>query len=401
MLLWVLIAATVALVSPGQALGARLYVAVGDGVGEGYGSTLGGQNYFDLYCAYLQSAMGGSRVDQCKNESLIGLTSQSALDGGTIQRAVNDIRRSSDTPVVTVVLGGTDLVLAPACQSITGPSCPFIHNMRTILDQLETALASHPGPHVIQWLEYYNAKHDNPHGDASADRSTAVQLLGNDFALTGCPSHDLSLIGLNDVINCIAQEKGATPVDAYTLLQANCTSNDCFSDQWYPNDKGYGLIFDAFRDTPRSPIPTVPPADRSWPFATFPPPIRPVMSGLIEFRKVFAPSSPRNDLATEFDFWLNLPAHVTVAIERRVLGRRFGGRCRQAMWSLLHNARCTRTIHIAALRYHSHAGLNLIAFSGHVRGRVLKPGRYLAVFTATNRAGTSAPQTLQFTIIKD
>jgi len=108
----------------------------------------------------------------------VGLTSQSALDGGTIQKVVNDIDGSANTPVVTVVLGGNDLLGSPGCQPITGASCTFIRNMRTILNQLETALATHSGPHVIQWLEYYNPNHDNPFGNPSADQSTAALMLG-------------------------------------------------------------------------------------------------------------------------------------------------------------------------------------------------------------------------------
>jgi hypothetical protein len=104
-----------------------------------------------------------------------------------------------------------------------------MRNMRAILDQLQTALAGRPGPHVIQWLEYYNPNHDNPFGSASADQSTAALLLGSDFAFTDCSSSDLTLIGLNDAINCIAKEKGAVPVDAYTPFQNNCANGDCVS----------------------------------------------------------------------------------------------------------------------------------------------------------------------------
>ena len=205
-------------------------------------------------------------VDQCINESQVGLTTQTALSGGSIQKALTDIRGSSDTPVVTVVLGGND-VGNFACQPVTAPGFPFIHNMRAILDQLETALATHPGPHVIQWLMYYNPNHDNPYGNPAADHSTVVLGLGNDLILTACSSFDLSLIGLNDAINCIAQEKGATPVDANAPFQANCTHYDCFSDSVHPNDKGYGLIFNAFRTTPGSPVPSTPAPDGSWPSA--------------------------------------------------------------------------------------------------------------------------------------
>jgi hypothetical protein len=119
---------------------------------------------------------------------------------------------------------------------------------------------------VIRWLEYYNPNHDNPAGSASADDMTAGLLLGQDLTLTDCASVDLGLIGLNDAINCIAKEKGATPVDAYTPFQSACATMDCFSDALHPNDNGYGLIFDALRDTPADAVATTPPADGSWPY---------------------------------------------------------------------------------------------------------------------------------------
>jgi lysophospholipase L1-like esterase len=398
-LLCILVVVAVVLPGPAAALAARLYVAVGDSVGAGFGAT-SGQSYFNLYCGYLKSAAGGSLVDQCVNESVVGLTSQSALDGGTIQKVVNDIDGSTDTPVITVVLGGNDLLGSPGCQPITGASCNFIHNMRTILDELETALATHPGPHVIQWLEYYNPNHDNPFGNASADQSTAALLLGNDFALTACSSYDLTLIGLNDAINCIAREKGATPVDAHTPFQNNCTNGDCFSDSLHPDDKGYGLIFDAFRDTPGSPVPTTPPPDGSWPIALgAPPPSLATISALSETRKVFAPSGPHHKRGTVFSFRLDQPAKVTIAIQRHAQGRRVGRSCRYPSPRLRHKPPCTRTILIAALSQQGHAGLNKIAFSGRVGGRALKPGRYLAVFAAIDRAGASSAQTLHFRIV--
>ncbi|HEX8976075.1 MAG TPA: hypothetical protein VF781_06135, partial [Solirubrobacteraceae bacterium] len=71
---------------------------MGDSVGAGFGATPG-NSFFDRYCAYLESAAGGSLVDQCVNDSMGGLTTGSALSGGTIQKVVSDIHASTDTPV--------------------------------------------------------------------------------------------------------------------------------------------------------------------------------------------------------------------------------------------------------------------------------------------------------------
>jgi hypothetical protein len=292
--------------------------------------------------------------------------------------------------------------------------------MRTILDQLETALATRPGPHRIQWLEYYNPNHDNPFGNASLDQSTAALLLGNDLAYTGCASTELNLIGLNDAIDCIAQEKGATAVDAYAPFQTNCTNNDCFSDSVHPDDKGYGLIFDAFRDAPGSPVPSTPPPDGSWPYATSvtpisspptvapisspptvaPSPSPPTISGLFEARARFAPGSDRHRRGTVFSFNLDRPATVRIVIERTAPGRRVGQACRRPSHHFSDNRLCTRTIPIITIVKQEPAGLDRIAFSGRVYGHALSPGHYVAVFVALNSAGASSPQSVRFTVTR-
>jgi lysophospholipase L1-like esterase len=384
-----LLAVFVAVATPAPASANRLYVGFGDSVGAGFGATAG-DSFFDLYCAYLESS---SIVDQCINEAVGGATSQSALTGGMVHNVINDIESSTDTPVVTVSLGGND-VGTPACQSITRKSCPFIQNMRTILDQLETALATRPGPHSIQWLEYYNPNHDNPFGNASLDHTTAERLLGNDLAYTDCASDQLNLIGLNDVINCIAQEKGATPVDAYGPFQINCTNNDCFSDQLHPDDKGYGLIFDAFRDTPGSAVPSTPPPDGSWPYAAS---SRPTISRLFETRHSFAPGSAQGR-GTVFSFHLDQPAKMRIVIERTAPGRRVGQTCSRPTHRLRDKPPCTRIISISTMVRPEPAGLDAIAFSGRVYGQALKPGRYVATFVALDNTGASSPQSLLFTV---
>jgi lysophospholipase L1-like esterase len=410
-LVGVLVALTVSLAGAATASASRVYLAIGDSVGAGFGSTAG-QSYFDLYCAYLKSPAGGSLVDQCVNESTVGLTSQWALDGGAIQNAVNEIKGSTDTPVVTVVLGGNDS-LGSACEPITATGCDFVENMRTILNDLEMALATHPGPHYIQWLEYYNPDHNNPFGDASLDHATAAQLLGSDLAFTDCTSTDLALIGLDDAINCIAKQKGATPVDAYTPFQTNCPAGDRFSDALHPDDKGYGLIFDAFRDTPGTPVPVTPPPNGTWPFSgpVTPTPATPatpaprscppVLSAINASRRIFAPRSRRHRRGTVFSFKLSAPARVTIAIERLAAGRLVRQRCRRPSARLRHDPRCTRAIPITRLVTAGRTGTNTIAFSGRVRGRALGSGRYKAVFTLANGAHRSGSQTLRFRVVDE
>jgi CSLREA domain-containing protein len=144
-----------------------------------------------------------------------------------------------------------------------------------------------------------------------------------------------------------------------------------------------------------------------------------VISALKETRSVFAvaaSSTPRtghtaathhhpgkakrHHRGTVFSFRLDQPAAVKIAIQRVTSGRRVGHSCRQASHKLRHKRRCTRTVTIATLTRSGHVGSNKVAFSGRIGRKALKPGRYRAVFSATNAAGKSAPQRLTFTIVK-
>jgi lysophospholipase L1-like esterase len=340
------VAAALALVLPGAGSASRLYVAVGDSVGAGSGST-SGHSYFDLYCAYLKSAAGGSLVDRCINESVGGLTTATALAQGVIQRVVNDIDSSGETPLVTVILGGNDLLHSTACQPVTAPGCMFMENMRTILSRLEGALASRPGSHAIQWLEYYNPSHDNPHSNPANDHAAAQLLLGSDLSYSSCTSAENSQIGLDDAINCVGREMGASPVDAYAPFQSACVQTDCFFDAVHPDDAGYRLIFGAFRDGPRAALPVRDPLPPG------------AIDRVAVTRRVFAARRHHHGGAM---FVLNLSraANVTMAIERRRNRRR-----------------------VATRIVRGHAGGNRIWFSGRVRGHALTAGRYRAVFALT------------------
>jgi hypothetical protein len=111
-------------------------------------------------------------------------------------------------------------------------------------------------------------------------------------------------------------------------------------------------------------------------------------------------SATRHKRGTVFSFRLDQPATVKVAIQIRGRGRRVGRNCRPETRRLRHKPRCTRTITIATLTRTAHTRLNKIAFSGRIRGKALKPGRYQAAFTAIDSAGASPTKTLGFTIVK-
>jgi hypothetical protein len=132
------------------------------------------------------------------------------------------------------------------------------------------------------------------------------------------------------------------------------------------------------------------------------------LTGLSETNKTFAPgkaSTPvsgqtarRRARATTFSFKLDQAATVTVTIQRKGSGRRVRHACKPPSNRLRHNAKCTLYTTVATLARTAHAGLNKLEFTGRVRGRVLRPAQYQALFSTTDAAGSSRPQAITFTI---
>ena len=91
---------------------------------------------------------------------------------------------------------------------------------------------------------------------------------------------------------------------------------------------------------------------------------------------------------TTFSFKLDQDATVLVRVEPRAcLAVRARHRRRQCAALMV----VTRD---------GHSGVNKLRFTGRVRGHALKPGRYAAVFTAADAAGTSPPRTIAFTVLR-
>jgi DNA-binding beta-propeller fold protein YncE len=104
-----------------------------------------------------------------------------------------------------------------------------------------------------------------------------------------------------------------------------------------------------------------------------PPPAKPVLSALKASRKTFTVKR-----GTVFSFRLDQAATVTIVI-RKATGRK---------------------AKVQTLRRAAKAGLNKLAFHGRVRGKPFKPGRYRAMFTAANSAGSGTPKALTFKIVR-
>jgi pimeloyl-ACP methyl ester carboxylesterase len=96
----------------------------------------------------------------------------------------------------------------------------------------------------------------------------------------------------------------------------------------------------------------------------------------------------------------------------RLTHKRFRASARKAHTSFRFRLSAAATVTISILRLRGHhrtvgtltragrAGGNRIAFSGRVRHRTLKPGRYRAVLRATNAGGRSAAVRLRFTVVR-
>jgi hypothetical protein len=91
-----------------------------------------------------------------------------------------------------------------------------------------------------------------------------------------------------------------------------------------------------------------------------------------------------------------------IAFLRATPGRNVGRKCVAQTKRNRAKPRCTRFVPAGTLKFTGHAGLNKVAFQGHITTRKKLPlGTYTLSITATNAAGQkSAPKALRFKIVK-
>jgi hypothetical protein len=109
----------------------------------------------------------------------------------------------------------------------------------------------------------------------------------------------------------------------------------------------------------------------------------------------------RAPVGTSFVLTLNTAATVRLTFTRAAEGRRVHGRCVARSRRNRLARHCSREVAAGALVFAgAHAGVNRIAFQGHLsrRSRLL-PGRYTVTVVASNAAGRSSPARLAFTIV--
>ena len=127
-----------------------------------------------------------------------------------------------------------------------------------------------------------------------------------------------------------------------------------------------------------------------------PPPMRIVFIG--SSNSSFAPGSASTPVrgntsqrrvprGTVFSFRLNQEADVTIDILLKKAGRKVRRKCRKPTARNRNGRKCD--LRVARLYRNAHSGDNRVPFTGRIRGRALKPGRYQALFTATGDGGKS------------
>jgi hypothetical protein len=111
-----------------------------------------------------------------------------------------------------------------------------------------------------------------------------------------------------------------------------------------------------------------------------------------------APAAKRG---TTLRYDLSEAATVTVAFRRRSAGRKVGGRCRGQTRANQRRPACVRVHRVGRLRLRGVAGRNSRRFSGWLGKRRLTPGRFRAVFVATDAAGNRSPAiSVRFKIVR-
>jgi hypothetical protein len=122
--------------------------------------------------------------------------------------------------------------------------------------------------------------------------------------------------------------------------------------------------------------------------------IRPVISSFRASSRTIATSASASAAArrrsVRFRFRLSESARIRIAIERALAGRRKAGRCVAPSKARKRAKRCTRWRGVTTLRKQGKSGPNSVRFSGKVRGRALRAGRYRAVATAKDAVGNAS-----------
>jgi hypothetical protein len=109
--------------------------------------------------------------------------------------------------------------------------------------------------------------------------------------------------------------------------------------------------------------------------------------------------------STRFTWISSEPATARLRIQRTLPGRKVKRKgktvCAKPRRSLRRHKKCTRFSRGVTLTRHAAASLNALRFTGRVKKKALKPGRYRASLTETDAAGNrSRTRHLSFRIVQ-
>jgi lysophospholipase L1-like esterase len=239
-----------------------VYLGLGDSLAEGQGaSDWDATGYVPLFADYVAGTPHGDAKDLV-NLGFGGETTTSFLTQGQFTEALAVIAEPSDVRVLTLSLGGNDLLdlLYTDTPCATDPgsgACLALvatvlgtaaANYQSVVGGLAVALATEDDePEDVYVLTLYN-----PFKGIGGPYEAAIDfaLLGADGALDCSGWMQGMNAGLNDIMACTAGMAGWKVVDGYALfgnraMELTHMASGTFD--FHPNDLGYALLADGHR----------------------------------------------------------------------------------------------------------------------------------------------------------
>jgi virginiamycin B lyase len=103
---------------------------------------------------------------------------------------------------------------------------------------------------------------------------------------------------------------------------------------------------------------------------------------------------------TKVSFHASVAGGIHFTVERKVDGRRVGGRCASATKGNAGKAACSRLVAVrGSFEAGTAAGTGSVVFSGRLSGKPLAAGRYVLVATENAGGATSAPASASFSVV--
>jgi lysophospholipase L1-like esterase len=240
-----------------------VYLGLGDSLTEGQGaSDWDATGYVPLFADYVAGRKHGD-AKNLVNLGFGGETTTSFLaPGGQFDDALAVIAEPSDVRVVTLSLGGNDLLnlLYDGTSCTTAPGSPeclalvasvlgnVAANYGQLVYGLNTALAAEDDdPEDVYVLTLFN-----PFKGIGGPYESAIDfaLLGLDAKVDCTATSDPMNFGLNDIMTCTTAPAGWKVVDGYALFGDRALELTHMAGgtlDFHPNDLGYALLADAHR----------------------------------------------------------------------------------------------------------------------------------------------------------